>query len=49
MLSASARQLASMMLAVAPTVIQRRTPYRVSISTRVVAAVLFSPSRIRTL
>jgi hypothetical protein len=49
MLSVNARQLASMMLALAPTVLQRRRPSSVSISTRTTAAVALSPSRMRTL
>ncbi|MCP4428984.1 MAG: type II toxin-antitoxin system RelE/ParE family toxin [Chloroflexi bacterium] len=48
-LSTSAFQLASMMLALAPTVLQLRFPCTESIKTRVVAAVAFSPSKIRTL
>ena len=38
-----------MMFGAAPTVLQRRVPLRVSISTRVIAAVPSLPSRMRTL
>ena len=47
--STSARQLASMMFVLAPTVLQRRVPRCESTSTRVVAPVPFVPSRMRTL
>ena len=47
--SASARQLASIMLALAPTVVHRSVPLCVSIRTRVTALVPSVPFRIRTL
>ena len=48
-LSDSARQLASMMLALAPTVVQASVPLWKSIRTRVLAAVPAVPPRMRTL
>ena len=47
--STSACQEASMMLALAPTVLHSRVVLRVSINTRVMASVPFWPSKIRTL
>ena len=47
--SASARQLASMMFALAPTVVHRSVPLCVSIRTRVTALVPSVPFRMRTL
>jgi hypothetical protein len=49
MLSDRARQLASMMLALAPTVVQPSSPLWKSMSTRVLAEVPLVPARIRTL
>ena len=49
MLSDNARQLASIMLGLAPTVVQDRSPSWKSISTRVTAAVPLSELRMRTL
>jgi hypothetical protein len=48
-LSASASQLASMMLGELPTVVHESRPSPVSISTRVIAAVPLAPSTTRTL
>src|SRR5512139_639040 len=47
--STSASKLASIIFALAPTVLQRWVPFCVSISTRVTALVPFSESRMRTL
>src|SRR6185369_6185773 len=49
MASTSARQLASMMLVLAPTVLQVSPPRCVSMSTRVIAPVPLVESRMRTL